>query len=360
MVSGTAVVCDEDTENPCTFNTCDPFTGGCVELNQSENTLCDDGDTCTTESLCKEGVCEGITGIQCNDGNECTEDLCDGGSCLHVDSTLPCDDGNLCTDEDTCDEGNCIGSTVDCEDGNFCTLVSCYAFTGCVYTPNNGVQCDDDNECTTFDTCQGTTCLGISADCDDEDPCTDDFCNPDTGLCDTAYNSAACDDGLDCTVSDYCSEGSCLGGEVTCDDGLQCTLNLCVDSECLHPIGAGQPCSDGQICTEGDFCDAEGICIGFPLECEGGDCVTGTCVPGFGCSFIPVLNGPCDDGDICTLTDECSNGECVGNGRTQCSDNNNCTDDICDPVNGCQFVPNSNPCFTGDICTVKEVCTEGA
>ena len=156
----------------------------------------------------------------------------------HVDTTLPCDDGNLCTEEDTCDEGNCIGSEVDCEDDNFCTLVSCYAFTGCVYTPNNGVQCDDDNECTSFDTCQGSTCLGITAECDDEDPCTDDFCNPDTGLCDSEFNSAACDDGLDCTVSDYCADGSCVGGEVTCDDGLQCTLNLCVDSECLHPIGA--------------------------------------------------------------------------------------------------------------------------
>ena len=58
--------------------------------------------------------------IDCNDDNPCTDDYCDSLliQCFH--DTLPlgtyCDDGNLCTDNDICQNGICVGTPTDCID----------------------------------------------------------------------------------------------------------------------------------------------------------------------------------------------------------------------------------------------------
>ena len=54
-----------------------------------------------------------------------------------------------------------------------------------------------------------------SLDCDDHDVCTDDSCDPIEG-CVYTYNTAACDDGLFCTVNDVCSLGVCVGDPRDC------------------------------------------------------------------------------------------------------------------------------------------------
>lgn len=43
---------------------------------------------------------------------------------------------------------------------------------------------------------------GVPADCDDGDVCTDDLCVG--GFCETAFNTAPCDDGVACTGGDVC------------------------------------------------------------------------------------------------------------------------------------------------------------
>jgi hypothetical protein len=54
----------------------------------------------------------------------------------------------------------------------------------------------------------------------DNNPCTDDSCDPETGAVYT-FNTAPCDDGNPCTEADLCGGGSCGGtpvaplGEVT-------------------------------------------------------------------------------------------------------------------------------------------------
>ena len=49
--------------------------------------------------------------------------------------------------------------------------------------------------------------------------------------------------------------------------------------------------------------------------------------------------------------------ECVTN--DQCDDANSCTDDICEPLVGCQYVANTLPCDDGFFCTVADVCGGG-
>ena len=39
---------------------------------------CDDGDTCTLGDTCSEGACLAGPKLNCDDGNPCTEDVCQG------------------------------------------------------------------------------------------------------------------------------------------------------------------------------------------------------------------------------------------------------------------------------------------
>jgi hypothetical protein len=56
----------------------------------------------------------------------------------------------------------------------------------------------------------GGGCAHQPVDCDDADPCTDDWCDPRRG-CMHAFNAAPCDDGDGCTTGDVCSNGVCAG-----------------------------------------------------------------------------------------------------------------------------------------------------
>lgn len=76
------------------------------------------------------------------------------------------------------------------------------------------------------------------------------------------------------------------------------------------------PCDDGNACTQTDTCQA-GVCVGSnPIVCTALDqChVAGTCDPATGqCSNPAAPNGTaCSDGNICTQTDVCQTGSCVG------------------------------------------------
>ena len=60
-------------------------------LNIPKEGTCDDGDACTSEGLCNEGVCGAGQPLDCSDGNSCTIDSChpiDG--CSHLEVFSPC------------------------------------------------------------------------------------------------------------------------------------------------------------------------------------------------------------------------------------------------------------------------------
>lgn len=147
--------------NPCTKDICSVGSGECVY--EPIAGPCDDGSKCTSNDHCENGNCVGGIEKNCDDLNPCTDDKCDPGSgeCGHINNTKPCDDGNLCTEGDTCFNGSCkSGTPKSCNDNNSCTNDSCYPQSGCVYTPNNGIPCDDGNPCKSGDVCSGGKCVG--------------------------------------------------------------------------------------------------------------------------------------------------------------------------------------------------------
>jgi len=81
--------CDDGSD--CTEDVC--ADGVCSNNAIADDTECDFGEH---PGLCTSGICQGVCeGIDCDDGNECTENTCDpaDGSC---DST-PLPDGSFCT-----------------------------------------------------------------------------------------------------------------------------------------------------------------------------------------------------------------------------------------------------------------------
>ena len=67
---------------------------------------CDDGDACTGDS-CDDGTCTYVA-LHCEDGNPCTDDACDPSvGCVFPDNAAPCDDGDPCTQPDACSAGSC-------------------------------------------------------------------------------------------------------------------------------------------------------------------------------------------------------------------------------------------------------------
>lgn len=67
--------------------TCD--TGRCRYLAAPSGSACDDGNACTTQDQCQDGVCIGRS--ECDDGNACTQDFCGMDGCAHASTCQPDD-----------------------------------------------------------------------------------------------------------------------------------------------------------------------------------------------------------------------------------------------------------------------------
>jgi len=363
VVPESVLVCPEPegVDAACLAPVCEPNTGECSFAAANDGAACEDGDKCTLGDSCQDGVCSPGLDANCNDGNPCTDDSCEPlAGCTNQSNDLPCNDDDVCTTNDTCAEGVCFGEgELKCDDGNPCTDDSCDPGVGCLQTANE-TECDDSNMCTVLDLCLDTVCVGSgSLDCGDGNQCTDDICLSEVG-CTHLDIDGGCSDGNPCTLNDYCVAGACVAGAlVDCDDGNPCTDDSCGDEGlCIHSANQAE-CDDGDKCTTGDHCGGSLCLTTGTLDCDDDEiCTTDYCDPELGC-MSEVNSVPCDDEDVCTYGEHCNLGECVPAGELTCEDNNPCTDDSCDPQAGCQFVPNDGDCSDNNACTDGDYCEGG-
>jgi cysteine-rich repeat protein len=90
-------------------------------------------DPACNRDHCGDGNLE--TDEQCDDGNKLSGDCC-SADCTVEPSGSPCSDSSACTTKDTCSNGVCEGgSKLDCDDGNDCTSDTCNSATGCLHLP---------------------------------------------------------------------------------------------------------------------------------------------------------------------------------------------------------------------------------
>jgi hypothetical protein len=340
-------------------------------------TACDDGDPCTVDDECTDDeVCAGVA-YSCPEATACAEFLCDGeGGCLtgvapgacfiddacetaasvHPDNPClrcdpaasqsawspsdgaACDDGSACTAGDACVDGACApGTAVDCDDDNPCTTDLCDPKDGCTHEAADGA-CDDGDPCTTDDLCGDGVCAGAGLPCDDGNPCTADACDPGTGACAFEPVSVACDDDNPCTVADWCDEGVCAGEDI-------CPCET--DADC----GSFE---DGDLCNGVFYCDQAvlphscKVAPGTVVACDttlDGPCQETSCVPATGaCEALAVDDGAwCDDGNGCTVDDACMAGACAGGASVcDCQGDADCAEhedgDLCNGTLFCELV----------------------
>ena len=304
--------------------------------------------------------CNGKTDdATCDDKNPCTSDSCNSTTkeCLHEALAGPCDDGNLCTTGDTCATGACTSQPKKCDDDNPCTDDTCDPAKGCGYENATG-PCSTGNACESGGKCLDGQCSGAKPKgCDDANGCTIDFCDAKIGECQHKSVDAACDDSNPCTSNDLCVEGLCLGKPKNCDDKNSCTDDTCDQNTGCKQTTNADACDDGNACSQGDTCDA-GSCKGQSVSCDDKNaCTNDSCDAKTGCQHAG-LSTPCNDDNACTQGDACTDGLCAGK-AVVCDDNNPCTDDACNLASGCTSTANGLGCDDNNACTQGDVCQSG-
>jgi hypothetical protein len=358
-----------------------------------EGEPCDDKIPCTYGEKCKGGECKGGIPYICDDGRECTKDSCDGkGNCMFEIKTGTCLASGVCYNEGGhslmfschvcdlwfsstelqilkdgaecdspeipdqckdasaghCKEGHCMPDVLNpknCNDNNPCTTDSCDPVEGCMNVSQNGIACPLAGMCKTG-ICKDSECKVEKEVCDDGNPCTEDVCNEYSNCEFKPVSFIECDDGNLCTMEDRCGNGICKGTVKNCEDGNVCTTDQCDPvSGCFHDM-TGNACCDekGQSkCDDGDVC-TDDLCTGTGenLQC-----------------FHQPNSAVCDDSDSCTVNDHCFNGFCTGTDK-DCGDGNSCTEDSC-IAGQCKHVslPDDSLCDDGLACSTGDKCKKG-
>ena len=216
-----------------------------------------------------------------------------GQCCYNLGPAVACADGIT---EAECDALTDPGKQYLFYGGDNCTTRECPSCT-------DASQCNDLSDCT-VDTCEAYVCVNtptynVLTECcdpngaaltpiDDGLPCTEDVCDPDTGIVD--HNALAagtvCDDGNPCSIDDECDgtadPGAC-GGTFPGDAMIACTVLA--------------DCPTGWFCENEDmsspmygFCDCSlqtPLCIEFDGVCyEEGDPVIATVAIGAGSAIV--------------------------------------------------------------------------
>ena len=291
----------------------------------------------------------------CGDcGRRCNDRL--GTSLTCIDGRCTCVTDFDCPSGDVCLAGGVCGMNTDlcahvtCATGSVCRAGAC-APVACAAGCARGEVCDD----------VSNMCRPIKA-CRFAEPCGDG------GICEGSPqpDNEPCNDGNDCSFADHCMAGSCVGTGYSCPAPDQCQQAVACagDGGCaVTPKIDGTPCDDGQLCTASDQC-VSGVCNGSPYTCTPTMCAaTSVCAGDGGCEVTPRNAGAsCDDGVACTFDDACGDaGLCEGTtyscpGVTECKQAGVCLGDGgCDVVNKAD----NTPCDDGQACSTNDVCTNG-
>ncbi len=245
------------------------------------------GAPCNSSADCLSGYC--VDGVCCQTPCAGVCEACDltgDGTCVTVPDQTPCPDNDLCNGDEVCLGGQCVGgSPLDCVNSNVCTVDWCDPATGCIHDPvADGTPCPNGNPCDGDETCLNGHCaMGTPIDCDDHNLCTQDGCDPLLGC-----QHAALPDGTGCGGG-LCGSAVCQAGECipldsqACDDTDPCTLDWCdPQTGCQH-----EPLPDGWECGKCKMCLA-GICVDIDdcVEVSGG---CGCSNPGYGEGGIGLI-----------------------------------------------------------------------
>ena len=236
-------------------------------------------DTSVDTGACVTSECS--TDGECDDEDDCTADSCNGCKCLNVPVPGCHDCPGGCPSPSVCMKSQCIAGKCESDpvsDGTDC---------GDCHTCQSGLCVPPDEYCQ------------IDSDCDDTDPCTNDWCDGCT--CAHEENACECKTADACgDTTDPCVEHDCVGGECV-DKHKCCTPDGVVDIGSIE--GPGWAKIEAKVDAHWD-----------DVSCAGVDCADGTCCSGCKASLA------FEDGNA-SLPVEDAEWEC---GLTTCDDVEEC------------------------------------
>jgi hypothetical protein len=261
VAPGTVVTCPGPVgpEGICLAAVCNPVDGSCDMEPDHEGYACSKGDKCVIGLECQQGTCVGGVSLNCDDGNDCTEDSClPESGCTHVPSDGACSDGNICTADDICENGTCLpGPPLDCADNNPCTEDTCSSVTGCVHTPTiapDAFCCSSPSDCPAefsseptcgvTQTCQGNRKTAI---------CQDNQCGsvvePDDSACQGLADDCGLFADINCSGDIEQLQKACL---LSCKSDQDCDSLAYCDGICKSDIPNGNSCVSDNQCESGN------------------------------------------------------------------------------------------------------------
>lgn len=327
------------------------FIGGLLAGIAFSSAGCDGGDTSTTSS---GGGGQGGAGgapattstggsscVVVDDGNECTDDGCDGAIPIHPPSAAgsPCTaGGNVCDGMGLCVE--CVGPT-DCPgEDTACQSRTCMqSVCGTSLTPAGtplpvqGSAGDCQRE-----VCDGQGAVMTQVDNTDlpadNKVCTDDVCQAGVPSNPATPQGTSCGGGLICD-----GLGACVGCDAPADcpgDDNECQARTCTAGVCGFAFtAAGTPLVAQTLhdCATA-VCDGNGGVMNLPNNADlplddGSACTDETCVAGMLAHPAKADGTACSDGDACTLADTCQAGVCVFQSTVMCNANTVCVAGAC-------------------------------
>lgn len=188
--------------------------------------------------------------------------------CADVDCTdRSCTTGNACVTGQTCSNGGCQGGRqVRCDTPpSSCFMAGglCVVDAGCRYLATPGTTCEDGSDCTTMDRCDnGGVCVGQIRQCTQPPAgqcwAAAGVCVADAGCSYQPAVGTACNDQENCTIDDRCDgDAGCTGTPVHCAP-RECAVpsgRCTADGGCLYDaLGAGIGCGDGGACNVQGSC----------------------------------------------------------------------------------------------------------
>ena len=242
--------CVIDDGIACTIDSCDAAVG-CIH--RTDDSVCDDGvfcngidvcdsvDGCVSVSACPPTVDGCVTrNAVCDEANDVCHDIVDDAAC---------DNGNGCDGDERCDAltGDCTpGTPLDCDDGVDCTVDICDSEVGCIHQFDDCLcpegMIDENGQCFPVSDCvQATSCNSGPEFCCEPVECLTIGDAIATGQCpqdsegntlpscfNCCYENCTCPDGMiyergQCfPVSDCVQATSCNSGPDFCCEPVEC------------------------------------------------------------------------------------------------------------------------------------------
>ena len=424
--SYTEVTCGAEKLKKCQSVKCHKV-GGCGAVVNNDN-MCDRGNKCQVWNCTGEGEdgCALVSEVKCEDPRPCIESKCDPttGECLYTDTCKQY--ANACYDVvcgmngcnftekqkpqvDACVEDvTCVNSSgwrtvkktaESCREEaekegkqTVCMLYECKADEGgCVSTVNKNCEADictaefeanckknlkhNATECQTVhcETIEGeATCVYESVKCESDGPCTEGYCDQETGTCKSRevenpfghtldgnrcfevfcnsvtnqYEKRATEENENC-VSDECavrqcdSERGCVADSSICQS-TNCTRASCRDKKCVREEVSCQ----SSLCQVSECIEEQGGCVQHDREptevCKEkpATCYDVKCNPVTDACEYSEKKPP--SSDPCMLY-TCDMETGVWTEASKCDDGILCTDDRCSYDGTCTNLPTDCP-----------------